>query len=173
MTDVQTGRVLAMVSRMLQPRVILELGTFTGYGTLCLLEGLSTEGILHTVERNDELFPIQDQHWGRHPRAEAIRRHHGQALDILADWPEGHPIDLAYIDADKQGILAQFDALLPLMAEGGWLVFDNTWWGGSLETAEGPKAASLRALNQRLQHDDALSTVILPVGDGLSVVRKA
>lgn len=176
MTDADTGRFLTMVSRMLQPRTILELGTFTGYGTLCMLEGLADDGVLHTVERNDELFELQDEHWFRHARGTAIRRHHGEALEVLSGWPGNEPIDLAYIDADKQGLNAQLDALLPLMAPEGWMLFDNTWWGGTLEgpdPAYGAKPDALRALNQHLKDDPSLHTVVLPVGDGLTVVRKA
>lgn len=177
MTDPHTGRILSMVSHMVAPHTILELGTFTGYGTLCLLEGLAPNGTLHTVERNDELFALHDNHWPLHPRGSAIRRHHAEAMDVLAQWNRESPgpIDLAYIDADKQGVNAQLDALLPLMAEGGWMLFDNTWWGGTLEgqsPAKGPKPDALRALNQRLKEDPALHTVVLPVGDGLTVVRK-
>ena len=162
-----------MVSRMLQPGTILELGTFTGYGTLCLLEGLADEGILHTVERNDELFELQDEHWSRHARGTAIRRHHGEALEVLSDWPRDAPIDLAYIDAEKQGVVEQLDMLLPWMAPRGWMLFDNTWWDGTLETAEGPKAGALRALNKRLAGDPTLHTMALPIGDGLTAVTRA
>ena len=178
MSDVHTGRVLAMVSRMIQPRIALELGTFTGYGTLCLLEGLHPEGTLHTVEHNDELFPLHEEFW---PRAEGhgrIHRHHGEAMAVLANWDvETHgAIDLAYVDADKQGVNAQLDALLPLLSEEGWMLFDNTWWSGTLDgpdAATGPKPDALRALNERLRMDATLETVVLPVGDGLTMARKA
>ena len=139
MTDVHTGQVLSMIARMVCPMVALELGTFSGYGTLCLLEGLHQEGALHTVERNDELFALQDEFWSRHPRHSSIVRHHGMALDVLGKWPAEHPIDLVYVDADKQGVNGQLDALLPLMSKGGWMLFDNTWWNGTLADAVGPK----------------------------------
>ena len=178
MSDVHTGRVLAMVSRMVRPRVALELGTFTGYGTLCLLEGLHPEGTLHTVERNDELFPLHDEFWPRADRHDHIHRHHGEAMAVLEKWDSEStgPIALAYVDADKQGVIAQLDALLPALSDGGWVLFDNTWWSGTLggpEAATGPKPDALRALNERLRQDTALSTVVLPVGDGLTAVRKA
>lgn len=174
MTDPHTGRVLATVSRMLRPSIILELGTFTGYGTLCLLEGLAGNGVLHTVERNDELFALQDGFWARAEGGRRIRRHHADAMEVLHSWEvdrEGR-IDLAYVDADKQGVNAQLDALLPRMAEGGWILFDNTWWGGTLDEAEGPKPDALRALNTRLAEDDRLHAVVLPVGDGLTAVQQ-
>ena len=173
MTDADTGRFLTMVSRMLQPRNILELGTFTGYGTLCLLEGLADGGTLHTVERNDELFELQDEHWSRHARGTAILRHHGEALEVLSDWSNDEPIDLAYIDADKQGVVTQLDTLLPLMAPRGWVLFDNTWWNGTLDAADGPKAGALRALNDRLRKSTALHVIALPIGDGLTAVTRA
>lgn len=176
MTDPHTGRVLSMISRMLQPSTVLELGTFSGYGTLCLLEGLASTGTLHTVERNDELFALQDEFWRQAQAHERIRRHHGDVLDVLRQWHPGTapPIDLAYVDADKQRVIEQLDALLPRMAQGGWIVFDNTWWSGTLdgpEEAAGPKPDALRALNGRLREDPSLDTVVLPVGDGLTVVR--
>ncbi len=172
MTDPHTGRVLSLVSHMVRPHTAIELGTFSGYGTLCLLEGLAPGGTLHTVERNDELFGLHDAHWSEHPRGGDIQRHHGQALDVLAGWPASTPIDLAYVDADKESVVLQFEALLPLMALRGWMLFDNTWWNGTLETAQGPKPDGLRALNDRLKNDSALQVVILPVGDGLTIARK-
>ena len=177
MSDPQTGRCLALLSGLIQPTVVLELGTFSGYGTLCLLEGLRQDGVLHTVERNDELFALQDEFWGQANCATRIRRIHADALDVLAQWnvqEQGH-IDLAYVDADKQGVVDQFEALGPKLADGGVLVFDNTWWSGTLggpDAARGPKADALRALNARLRDDAKWQTVILPVGDGLTVVRK-
>ena len=173
MSDPQTGRVLTLISELAQPQVALELGTFSGYGTLCLLKGLAKNSILHTVERNDELFSLQDEHWIQAPGHEKIQRHHAMAMDVLTQWDSetNGTIDLAYVDADKQGIVDQFDALIPLMSPGGWMLFDNTWWNGTLGSATGDKADALRELNARLTRDPKLSTTILPVGDGLSAVR--
>jgi len=176
MSDVHTGRLLSMVSRLVRPITVLELGTFTGYGTLCLMEGLQPDGTLHTVERNDELFALQDEFWPQAPGNGRIRRHHADVLDVLRNWDVDRlgTIDLAYIDADKQGVADQFDALLPLMTQGGWVLLDNTWWNGTLhgpDAATGPKADALRTLNQRLRSEDNLNTVVLPVGDGLTAVQ--
>jgi predicted O-methyltransferase YrrM len=173
MSDVHTGRVLSMVSQMLCPSVILELGTFSGYGTLCLLEGLGKSGRLHTVERNDELFELQDEFWSQSTRNGHIQRHHDMAMNVLENWDTlgSGAIDLAYVDADKQGVVEQLNALLPLMSNRGWILFDNTWWNGTLAEATGPKPDALRELNGRLQSDPGLITTILPVGDGLSAVR--
>lgn len=176
MSDVHTGRLLSMMSRLVHPGTVLELGTFTGYGTLCLLEGLHPDGTLHTVERNDELFALQDEFWPQAQGHGRIRRHHADVMDVLRNWDVDRlgTIDLAYVDADKQGVVDQWDALSPLMAPGGWVVLDNTWWNGTLDgpdAAAGPKADALRTLNERLRSDDALRTVVLPVGDGLTVVQ--
>ena len=99
-------------------------------------------------------------------------------MAVLANWDveTNGAIDLAYVDADKQGVNAQLDALLPLLSEEGWMLFDNTWWSGTLEgpdAATGPKPDALRTLNERLRADVTLETVMLPVGDGLTAVRKA
>lgn len=177
MSDPQTGRCLALLSSLIQPFVILEIGTFSGYGTLCLLEGLREDGVLHTVERNDELFALQDKFWVKVEGTDRIHRHHADAMDVLSSWDveEQGRIDLAYVDADKQGVVDQFEALWPKLADEGVLVFDNTWWSGTLqgpEPARGPKADALRALNARLRDDSKWQSVVLPVGDGLTVVRK-
>jgi predicted O-methyltransferase YrrM len=180
MTDAHTGRVLSMISRMIAPDTVLELGTFTGYGTLCLLEGLSPTGTLHTVERNDELFELQDAHWQRAQGHDRIRRHPADSLAFLLNWDltAFGPIDLAYVDADKQRVNDQLNALLPLLSDRGTVLFDNTWWGGTLyptddaPAAHGPKTDALRQLNERLTNDPDLSALVLPVGDGLTVVRK-
>lgn len=178
MSDVQTGRTVAMASRMIRPLVALELGTFTGYGTLCLLEGLDPSGALHTVERNDELFALQDKFWCRAEGHERIHRHHANVMDVLDNWdvPTNGRIDLAFVDADKQGTMDHLEGLLPLMAEGGWMLFDNTWWSGTLwgaNAATGTKPDALRALHTRLREDASLRAVTLPVGDGLTAVQKA
>ena len=182
MTDPHSGRILSMISRMLRPRIALELGTFTGYGTLCILEGIPIEsgGVLHTVEQNDELFALQDTFWQRSKKGHLIKRHHGDALAFLEKWrtAEQGTIDLAYVDADKQNVNAQLDALLPLMSAQGCLLFDNTWWGGTLYdttvegAAKGPKANALRELNARLAAEENLHTTVLPVGDGITVVQQ-
>ena len=178
MSDVHTGRVLSMLSRLIRPSIALELGTFTGYGTLCLLEGVKPDGALHTVERNDELFGLQDEFWAKAEGGQRIMRHHADVLDVLDAWNVDRDgrVELVYVDADKQSVHAQLDALLPLMARGGWIVFDNTWWNGTLDgpdAAAGPKADALRTLNERLRSDAAWRTTVLPVGDGVTVVQTA
>ena len=178
MSDVHTGRVLSLISRLTGPSIALELGTFTGYGTLCLLEGLHPNGTLHTVERNDELFGLQDEFWAKAGGGQRIMRHHADVLDALNAWNVNRDgrVELAYLDADKQSVNEQLDALLPMMAQGGWMVFDNTWWNGTLDgtdAATGPKPDALRSLNERLRSDNTLRTTVLPVGDGVTVVQTA
>lgn len=176
MSDPHTGRVLATLSRIARPKTILELGTFSGYGTLCLLEGLHPAGTLHTVERNDELFALQDEFWHQAPGHGRIRRHHAEVMEVLDQWdvlcPEQGALDLVYVDADKENVNAQLDALLPLLSEGGTMAFDNVWWDGTVDTAAGRKAESLRTLNARLFSDERLHALVLPIGDGVTVVQK-
>lgn len=164
------GRVLSMLSKMIRPRRILELGTYTGYSALCLAEGLYTGGELHTVDRRDEdadelreLFEAND------PR---ITFHVGDAADIIAELPA--PWDLVFIDADKRQYCRYLDLVIPRMAKGGFILVDNTLWGGKItdEDERDAQTEGVRKFNDLVASRAAeLTPVILPLRDGLTILQ--
>jgi caffeoyl-CoA O-methyltransferase len=167
------GRFLSMMSKMMQPQLVVEIGTYTGYSALCMLEGLSDTGVLLTIDINDELDAIHQKYLLRHPRGHQIQRLFGDALDILPTI-EG-PIDLVFLDADKSNYLRYYDLLIPLMRSGGLLLIDNVLWSGKvvepLKNGDFDTAAML-ALNSTVQEDQRVDNVLLSMRDGLMMVRK-
>jgi caffeoyl-CoA O-methyltransferase len=167
------GRYLSMLSKLMEPRYIVEIGTYTGYSALCLLEGLQDGGRLITIDINDELNAIHQAYLLRHERAHQIERLFGDAIDMI---PTLSPqIDLAFIDADKSNYLAYYELLLPLMRGGGLILIDNVLWSGKVvePLKEGDvDTAILIELNNRIQMDERVDNVLLPIRDGLMMVRK-
>ncbi|MGC6531569.1 MAG: O-methyltransferase [Flavobacteriales bacterium] len=164
------GRLLSMVSRMVRPRRILEIGTFTGYSALCLAEGLAPDGVLHTVDINDELEWLRQKYFKQSACAEAIHQHLGDGL-ALAGSLEG-PFDLVFVDADKGRYPDYFEVLVPRMPKGSWLVFDNVLWYGKVTNTlkhKDKETVALDALNKRIASDHRVRPLILPIRDGLTV----
>lgn len=173
LSDPLQGRVLSMISRMIRPTRVLELGTYTGYATLCLAEGLARGGHIDTVEPNDELNAIQDRFWLRSSWAEQINRHNGEALEVMKDL-EG-PYDLVWIDADKKRTATYIEESLKRTRIGGWILVDNVfWWGKVLkgEDSDDADARRLHAINEALQRDDRVEGVVLPIRDGIHVIQR-
>ena len=175
------GELLRMFSRMLRPRRILELGTFTGYSALCLAEGLTEDGSLVTIEHNDELEDTIRHHLGLSPLGERIRLIIGDAIQILDEWRivsgEGNDglFDLVFIDADKREYCTYYERVLPLVREGGFILADNTLWDGHIIDPAYDKdkqTLALRQFNRLVADDPHVSQVILPVRDGLTVIYK-
>ena len=167
------GRFLAMLSALVSPRSIVEIGTYTGYSALCLLEGLQEGGTLVTIDINDELDAIHQAYLMQHPLAKSIDRRFGDALAMIPTL-EG-PIDLVFIDADKSNYINYYEALMPKVRAGGLLLIDNVLWSGKVvePVKEGDvDTAVLVELNQRIQADERVENVLLPLRDGLMVVRK-
>jgi len=166
------GRVLALLSQLLRPRRILELGTFTGYSALCLAEGLADDGELHTIEGNAEVAHWAQQHFAASPFAERIRLHQGQAKDLLPTLPDA--FDLIFLDGDKRGYPTYFHQLIGRLRPGGLLLADNVLWDGRVKlTAEvDPDVQALRAYNELVLADERVEVVVLPLRDGLSVARR-
>lgn len=168
------GRVLSMLSGMIHPRRILEIGTFTGYSALCLAEGLTEDGVLHTIERNDELEETIAKHLSYVPDLQRkIRVHTGDAKDIIGTIEE--KFDLVFIDADKREYTAYYEAVFPKVREGGYILADNTLWDGHVADPAYDKdkqTAALRAFNDRTASDPRTEKVILTVRDGLTLIRK-
>lgn len=168
------GRMLAFLSRMLRPSRILELGTFTGYSALCLAEGLTPEGKLITLEHNDELEDTIRHNLSLSPLNNHIELRMGEALATLATMHSEEPFDLCFIDADKREYSAYLDAVLPLMKPQGWIIADNTLWDGHVIDPAYDKekqTLGLRAFNDKVAADERLEQVILPIRDGLTIIR--
>ena len=169
------GRVLSMFSQMIRPQRILELGTFTAYSTLCLAEGLADDGTLVTLEHNDELEDMILRNLALSPLGEKVQLVIGDAMEWLSAQSADLLYDLVFIDADKREYSAYLDAVLPLVRPGGWILADNTLWDGHIieETYDKDKQTlALRAFNDKVAQDERLDKVILPLRDGLTIIRK-
>ena len=175
------GRVLSMISQMIQPKRILELGTFTGYSALCLAEGLTEDGKLITIEHNDEMEDSIRRNLALSPLGEKIELVIGDAKEELRRLDERREakgtvlFDLAFIDADKKEYSDYLDLVLPLMRPGGWILADNTLWDGHIIDPAYDKdkqTLALRAFNDKVAADNRLEKVILPLRDGLTIIRK-
>lgn len=167
------GRVLSMISQMIHPDRILELGTFTGYSALCLAEGLTEDGKLITIEHNDEMEPSIRRNLGLTPLGEKIELVIGDAIEVLRGLDE--KFDLIFIDADKKQYCDYLDLVIPLLRPGGWMLADNTLWDGHIIDPAYDKdkqTIALRAFNDKVMQDERLDKVILPLRDGLTIIRK-
>ena len=167
------GRVLSMISHMIRPNRILELGTFTGYSALCLAAGLSEDGELVTIEHNDELEDTIRRNLAKSPLSSKIRLIIGDAKEYLSG--EAGLFDLVFIDADKREYCAYLDLVYLLIPVGGFILADNTLWDGHIIDPAYDKdkqTLGLRAFNDRLAADERFEKVILPLRDGLTLIRK-
>ena len=167
------GRVLSMMSHMIRPKRILELGTFTGYSALCLAEGLAEDGKLITIEHNDELEETIERNINRSPLREKIELRIGDCRLVIGDLKG--LFDLVFIDADKREYCEYLDLVYPLVPVGGFILADNTLWDGHIIDAAYDKdkqTLGLRAFNDKLKEDDRFEQVILPLRDGLTIIRK-
>ena len=174
------GRALSMISQMIRPERILELGTFTGYSALCLAEGLTEKGKLLTIEHNDELEDMIRRNLALSPLGEKVALVIGDAKEELRRLGERREakgaelFDLVFIDADKKEYCDYLDLVLPLMRNGGWILADNTLWDGHIVEAAYDKdkqTLALRAFNDKVAQDERLEKVILPLRDGLTIIR--
>ena len=175
------GRVLSMLSQMIRPKRILELGTFTGYSALCLAEGLTEDGMLLTIEHNDEMEEAIRRNLALSPLGEKIHLVIGDAKETLRNFELriknfelGEGFDLVFIDADKKEYCDYLDLVIPLMREGGWILADNTLWDGHIIDPAYDKdrqTVALREFNDKVAEDPRLEKVILPLRDGLTVMR--
>lgn len=167
------GRILSMISKLKAPKRILEIGTYTGYSALCLAEGLQQDGILHTIDVNEELVDFQRKYFDASGRGEQIIQHLGSAIDIIPQI-EGN-FDLVFIDADKPNYPAYFDLILDRLNPGALLLSDNVLWSGKVVEPLDPKDISTQALldyNERVAKEETLESVLLTIRDGLTLSRK-
>lgn len=165
------GRVLSMLSKLITPRSILEVGTFTGYAALCLAEGLAPDGELHTIDNNPELEDRVSAYFAESPYADKIRYHIGDAKDIIPDIPG--PYDLTFIDADKKNNSVYYEMALKKSRPGALILIDNVLWKGKVvRQASDNQTKEIMALNDKLAADERVDKLILPLRDGLFVLRK-
>lgn len=166
------GRVLSMLSKLIRPVNILEIGTFTGYAALCLCEGMQENGQLHTIDIKEELETIQRKYFDKSPWGNQIFQHLGEAMAIIPTLEL--KFDLVFIDADKENYLNYFEMILPKMNKGGIILSDNVLWSGKVIEPLQKNDISTKVLieyNELLKNDPRIETVLLPIRDGLTVSR--
>lgn len=167
------GRILSMLCQMIAPKVVLELGTFAAYSALCLAEGLAVGGVVHTVEHDDELEDFILENLQTSPLGDRVKLHIGDALQIIESF-DNKTIDLAFVDADKRQYLSYYNALLPKMKRGGFILADNTLWSGKVldvpHHTDG-QTKGILAFNDFVATDERVEKVILPLRDGLTIIR--
>jgi|TARA_R100000541_G_scaffold59347_2_gene72932 predicted O-methyltransferase YrrM len=166
------GRVLSMLSKLIRPKNILEIGTYTGYSALCLAEGMQNDGALHTIDVNEELYDLQRKYFDASNYAENIIQHTGNALDIIPTLT--HDFDIVFIDADKRNYPNYLELLIPKLNTGAVLLSDNVLWSGKVVEAVAADDVDTKALleyNRLLNEHPKLETVVLPIRDGLTISR--
>jgi len=168
------GRVLSMLSHMIKPKQVLEVGTYTGYSAICLAEGLAEGGRVHTIDVNEELEPMVSKYLALTGNSERVTMHIGAALDVIPTL-EG-PFDLVFLDADKHNYLRYYEAVFAKVPIGGYIIADNVLWSGKVtveeEIQKDPDTAGLVAFNAHVLGDQRVENVLFPIRDGLMIARK-
>ena len=165
------GRLLALLAKMIEPKKILEVGTYTGYATLCMAEGLATGGSIDTIDYNEELSYIQRRYFDQSPYRSQIVQHLGEAKDVIKTLTG--PYDLVFLDADKENYPQYFDLIIDKLETGGVILSDNVLWSGKvLEKASDEATSALQEYNHKINTDARVETIILPIRDGLTITRK-
>ncbi len=168
------GRVLSFLSKMMQPKRVLEIGTFTGYATICLAEGLIEGGEIHTIEVNRELEEMLNSHFESTNVEKKINLHFGPAEQVISTLPY-NDFDLAFIDADKKNNYLYFQLVFEKIRSGGLIIIDNVLWKGKVYDPDNYRDADtqvIRKLNDQIAADTRVEKLILPVRDGLLLIRK-
>ncbi|MGO3182301.1 MAG: O-methyltransferase [Aequorivita sp.] len=166
------GRLLSMLSKLIQPKNILEIGTYTGYSALCLAEGMQEDGELHTIDINEELYDFQRRYFDESPYGKQIFQHLGNAMEIIPELET--TFDLIFIDADKSNYPNYLEIILPKLEKGSVILSDNVLWSGKVVEEVKGDDMDTRALlqyNEMLNNHPKLETVILPIRDGLTISR--
>ncbi|MDO9274800.1 MAG: O-methyltransferase [Lutibacter sp.] len=166
------GRILSMISKLIQPKTILEIGTYTGYSALCLAEGMQKNGTLFTIDKNEELEDFAKKYFEQSPYNLQIKQLIGNALDIIPTLNQ--KFDLVFIDADKSNYNTYFKMIIGKMNSGGVILSDNVLWSGKVVAEIEPNDKDTKALieyNELLNSDDRIETILLPIRDGLSISR--
>lgn len=165
------GRLLALLAKLVSPKRILEIGTYTGYSALCLAEGLQTDGRIDTIDKDEELTDIQRSYFDASGFGKNIVQHLGNAAEIIPTLRG--TFDFVFIDADKEQYPRYFDLIVDRVSSGGLIIADNVLWSGKVtEDAVDQATASLQIFNNKVALDNRVETVVLPVRDGLTLLRK-
>ncbi len=167
------GRVLSMISKLIRPKNILEIGTYTGYSAICLAEGMQADGELHTIDHNEELFDFQRKYFDKSGYGKQIHQHLGNALEIIPKLDIR--FDLVFIDADKENYSNYFHSIFNNLNSGGVILTDNVLWSGKVIEQIDDKDIDTKGVidfNTLLKNDSRVETIILPIRDGLSISRK-
>ena len=166
------GKFLQLISTIMQPRYILEIGTFTGYSAICLSKGLTPDGKLHTIELRDEEVLTAQQNFNKAGIQDKIILHHGIALEIIPTLEDQW--DLVFIDADKVNYIEYFKLVLPNLRQGGVILADNVLFHGEVleDEIKGKNARAIHAFNEYVQHDSSVENAIVTIRDGLSIIVK-
>lgn len=165
------GRFLSFMSHLLRPKCVVEIGTFTGYSSLCLAEGLADDGVVHTFEVNDELLSMINEFHTKSPYQSKINVHIGRGEDLFPAM--NLEPDLAFIDAGKLNYIDHYEMIMSAMKPGGVILVDNVLWSGKVvANAKDDDTQALRAFNEKVRADDRCSTFMLPIRDGVTLIRK-
>ena len=167
------GRILSMFSRMIQPSSILEIGTYTGYSAICLAEGLTTDGIIHTIDINDELTPLVKKYVSQTGKIAKFNILTGDALNLIPTL--SGPFDIVFIDADKVNYSKYFDLIINKVRLGGFIIADNVLWSGKILSQENEMdkdTLAIHKFNIKIHDDARLEKILFPVRDGLLVMQK-
>ena len=168
------GRFLSFIAKLIKPRTILEIGTYTGYATLCLAEGLTKDGIIHTIEINEELVDFQKKYFDQSEFKNQIFTHLGEAKNIIPEL--NLEFDLVFIDADKTNYPIYLEMVLSKLRKGGVLIADNVLWSGKVleyqQKSTDSETNSIKLFNELVKKEKDLETLLLPIRDGLMVCRK-
>ena len=165
------GRVLSMISKMIHPTNIIEVGTYTGYSALCMAEGLKENGKIHTLDINEEYTSVAKKYFEKSDYKENIIQHIGNAVDVIPQLND--KFQLAFLDADKENYSNYFDLIINKMDIGGYIIADNVLWSGKVtEENKDEETMALHNYNKKVLSDKRVETVLLPVRDGLNISRK-
>ena len=166
------GRILSMISKIINPKDVLEIGTYTGYSAICIAEGISNEATIDTIDKNEELEDIQNRYFKKSGFRDQIKQHIGNALEIIPTLNK--KFDLVFIDADKSNYCNYFNLVIGKMKKGGIILSDNVLWSGKVVEKLDKKDIDTKALleyNRLLNSDPRVETILLPIRDGLSISR--
>jgi caffeoyl-CoA O-methyltransferase len=165
------GQFLSMISHMVQPKAVLEIGTYTGYSAICLAAGLQVGGVLHTIDINEELEEMVTGFIAKAGLQDKIKNHVGNALEIIPGFTE--TFDLVFIDADKINYSNYFDLVIDKVRKGGFIMADNVLWSGKvIEEKKDKDTQAIADYNRKLQNDPRVENVLLPIRDGIMIARK-